>query len=245
MKISRSANGVTSRFPSRYLITAIFVILQIVPLCEGGLTAQPKLRVIGGVEYKLGVIPEDTVYTKTLILKNTGDDTLLIQNVRTSCGCTVAKAASDRIAPGDSMGLPISFNTKNFDGAVKKDIYFETNDTSVAKVDIVLLATIRAVVEMRPHYLNFHEVSTGIPAYLTDTLINNSDEMITIDSIIVRHPEVTASVKDSTIPPHHSVIIRAALNARKKGNLLGQIEFTTNSSTKPRLTLSYMAYARK
>jgi len=207
--------------------------------------AQAKLEVVGGMKYDVGILPEDTLYTRSLTLKNIGRDTLSIESVRTSCGCTVAKTDTNGIAPGDSTLLRVSFNTKNFDGPVKKDVYFETNDTSMAKVDIVINAVIKAFVEMRPHFVNFHDVKLGIEVSRNDTLINNTENPITIDSVLSHDTQISANIQNKVIMPHSYSILETRVKSVKIGNIIGQIDLKTNSRIKPLLQLTYIAYAKQ
>ncbi|MFI5253528.1 MAG: DUF1573 domain-containing protein [Bacteroidota bacterium] len=207
--------------------------------------AQPKIEIAGGTTFTLGVVPEDTIVHKIITVRNTGDDTLLVQHVRTSCGCTVAKPASDRVPPHDSMEIPVSFNTKNFDGPVKKEVYFETNDSSSLKMDIVLNAIIKAIIETRPHYITFNETNLNSKVIRFDTLRNNTNVPIRIDSIITHDSQVTASVENKILEPQHSTLLKAILTPVKLGNVVQRLEIKTDYPQKPSVEITYVGYVRK
>jgi hypothetical protein len=234
-------------FPAKPLLRTFF-FFALICLLSGHvavLFAQPKLEIIGGREFILGVIPEDTIVHKTLVVKNSGTDTLRIEHVRTSCGCTVAKPSSDRVAPNDSMEIPVSFNTKNFDGPVKKEIYFETNDSTSLRVDIVLLADIKALIEMRPHYLNFHEMNLNTPVVRYDTIKNNTSVTIRFDSIIVHNSQIIAKIRDTSLAAGRTTILETTVFPQKTGNIVGQMDIRTDYPSKPVLSLSYVGYVKK
>ncbi len=60
--------------------------------------------------------------------KNTGVDSLEIQAVRPSCGCTQAKKPESKVAPGESSVISVSYDTKR-EGAFTKSITVMTNKT--------------------------------------------------------------------------------------------------------------------
>ncbi|HLX11671.1 MAG TPA: DUF1573 domain-containing protein, partial [Bacteroidota bacterium] len=107
------------------------IFLFIVFLCSSVVLslAQPKLEVVGGTHYDLGIINEGVVVTRRVVFKNTGTDSLRIDSITTSCGCTLAKPSSNVAASGDSLSLTITFDTKNLSGPVRKHIFFYTNDS--------------------------------------------------------------------------------------------------------------------
>lgn len=61
-------------------------------------------------------------------VKNAGTDTLFISRVKPSCGCTSAPLTKDVIAPGESIWLDITFNSKRFSGKVTKKVSVFCND---------------------------------------------------------------------------------------------------------------------
>ncbi|RLD44322.1 MAG: hypothetical protein DRI86_07825 [Bacteroidetes bacterium] len=63
---------------------------------------------------------------------NTGKEPLIIQNVRSSCGCTVASRPNAPIMPGDSSKISVRYDTRRL-GAFHKNITVTSNadNTSV------------------------------------------------------------------------------------------------------------------
>lgn len=58
---------------------------------------------------------------------NTGDQPLIISNVRPSCGCTTPKWSKDPILPGKSAKIEVGYDTK-LKGPFKKSIEVYSND---------------------------------------------------------------------------------------------------------------------
>ena len=111
-------------------------ILVVLTLAFGFFNAAPtdidwfdaKVAVI---EFKTEVIDYGTIEqhsegTKIFTFTNTGDAPLIINKVKTSCGCTVPSYSKAPILPGDSGELEIKYDTKRL-GAFTKTITVMSN----------------------------------------------------------------------------------------------------------------------
>jgi len=66
--------------------------------------------------YEFGKVKPGDIKKHSFTIQNKGTDTLIIREIKTSCGCTVAKLADSKIPPGKSTKLDVEYNTL---GAVK------------------------------------------------------------------------------------------------------------------------------
>ena len=57
---------------------------------------------------------------------NTGKEPLIIQNVRSSCGCTIAKRPTAPILPGQSSSIKVKYDTRRI-GVFRKTITVTSN----------------------------------------------------------------------------------------------------------------------
>lgn len=62
--------------------------------------------------------------------ENTGDEPLIITDVRVTCGCTVPDWPRDPIAPGESASLTVKFNSAGKKGRQNKVISVVSNSVS-------------------------------------------------------------------------------------------------------------------
>lgn len=60
----------------------------------------------------LGFVENDSYANDTLILTNPTSHPFYIDNIRTSCGCTVAEWPEESIPPLDTLAIPIQFKCK-------------------------------------------------------------------------------------------------------------------------------------
>lgn len=60
---------------------------------------------------------------------NTGDEPLVILQVRANCGCTIPKYPSEPIAPGDTVTISATYNAQGRPGRFSKKVYVDANTT--------------------------------------------------------------------------------------------------------------------
>ncbi len=78
--------------------------------------------------HDFGQIPQGIPVEAVFTLTNNDDEVLLIKEVKTTCGCTVAGYSQDPILPGESTVIKATFNAKK-EGAINKIIKVHTNQS--------------------------------------------------------------------------------------------------------------------
>lgn len=126
------------------LIGIVFVLHQ--PVLSGIALFQDisgaKLKFIEE-EYDFGTIKEGDVVEHIFSFTNIGSDTLIIAQVRASCGCTAALLSTNRIPPKGVGEIKTTFKSKGRAGKQKKTLTVFSNDPdSPAKT-----LSFRAVIE--------------------------------------------------------------------------------------------------
>jgi hypothetical protein len=96
-------------------------------LCARQALAQPKVS-FPGAPWDFGQVLQDQAVCHQFEVKNLGKDTLFISRVKPACGCTSAPLTRDVVAPGESVWLDVTFNTKKFSGDVTKSVAVFCND---------------------------------------------------------------------------------------------------------------------
>lgn len=89
--------------------------------------SKARIEFIQG-EWSFGGIEPNQIYYHNFPFRNVGTDTLVIVNVKPTCGCTIAPLSADRVAPGDTAEISISFNTAKMHGKVRKFVNVDSND---------------------------------------------------------------------------------------------------------------------
>ncbi len=88
---------------------------------------QPKM-VLSQESWDFGEVWHPESPRLTLVLRNEGNADLKINNVESTCGCTIVRAQRESIPPGDATNLHIRFDTKGKQRDVESTIIINTND---------------------------------------------------------------------------------------------------------------------
>jgi hypothetical protein len=86
-------------------------------------------------------LPQRTL-EKEFVIRNYGGADLKIENVTTSCGCTVARLANDVIPPGKSLPLRVALETRSILGRVERRVLIRSNDPANPRLEISLSVTV-------------------------------------------------------------------------------------------------------
>ena len=72
-------------------------------------------------DYDFGRIPQGKPVYHVFTIENTGLDTLKIENVQTSCGCTTPEYSKDPVLKGGKLDLKVGYNAAS-EGGFEKSI---------------------------------------------------------------------------------------------------------------------------
>ncbi len=92
--------------------TIIFILSWI--LFGWGFFSEPETKVTWDrMEHDFGIIEYKEPTSTTFIMTNVSDDSLKIDNIRTSCGCTSPIWNYDYIMPGDTTHVTIEYDSQD------------------------------------------------------------------------------------------------------------------------------------
>ena len=74
-----------------------------------------------------GRIKKEEVVSHSFVIGNDSKETLNIQGVFTSCGCTTSEIKNKTLKPGESTILEVKFNSKGYSGVVSQFVYVNTD----------------------------------------------------------------------------------------------------------------------
>jgi hypothetical protein len=101
----------------------------------------PKLAV-PQPNFDFGNIKQGDIVIHEFIITNSGDDKLLIKDIRPSCGCTAAKPEKDSLKPGESVKIKVEFNSAGREGMQHKYVYVSTNDKDQPEFRLKFMANV-------------------------------------------------------------------------------------------------------
>ncbi len=89
--------------------------------------------------FDFGKIDEGKKVEHVFKFKNTGENPLVLQDARASCGCTVPEYTKDTIAPGSEGQIKVIYDSANKEGQIDKTVTVTAN-TEPATTDIKISA---------------------------------------------------------------------------------------------------------
>jgi hypothetical protein len=126
-------------------------------------------------KHDFGKIEQGSKVTHEFSFKNTGKEELVIENIRTTCGCTAAVTSSKTIVPDATGKISVTLDPGNLQGRISKSVIINTNDPGKRIVQLFVEALIAVDIEVKPTSLFFGHVYT--------------DENATKQVILVDHME--------------------------------------------------------
>jgi hypothetical protein len=104
---------------------------------------KPKIQV-KNEKFDFGEVPDGTEVTHIYEISNAGTDTLIINDVETSCGCTKPELSkADRIIPPKGTSrIKITFNSRGRVGPNEKTITIFSNDPTEPNKNLLLVGRV-------------------------------------------------------------------------------------------------------
>jgi hypothetical protein len=208
--------------------------------------AQPHLTVPEGTRFDMGKVYRGTVAERTLTLKNTGNDTLIIEHVNTSCGCTGTILKSNKIAPGDTSTLDIRFDSKNFSGDVHKSVGIYSNGSEGGLTTIQFSATVFEEVHLAPQTLMFTNAEPNRSSELTIIVTNNGEKPLLLTGYHTTLAGLTVNLPHDPIPTGGTDTLHVVFLPQSVKSLVSEELFiTTNNVHMPEVYIRVFASVKE
>jgi hypothetical protein len=215
-------------------------------LCAAGVIAQPKIEVSTGPTLDMGDVYSGQKAERITFVKNVGNDTLLITEVKAQCGCTATFMTEKKLAPKDSGKLSISFNTNGVNGKASKEVYVSSNDPSNPKVTIRFSANVLNVLDVTPKMLAFDQAKVDSSYTKVITVSNPSaKDAVKILSVTSKFEQLEVSLMKNQLMPGEQTQLQAVLKPLKSGTLNGTIEVMTDNPNQPKYEIRVVAFVNR
>ncbi len=221
----------------------IWLCVVFVPSC---VLAQPSTNVGGKIQFAesvhdFGQIRAGETVKYSFVFTNVGAETLRINSVQPSCGCTATADWSRTVEPGQTGSIPIQFNSGSFNGQVTKTVSVNSTDKTQHMVVLQIKATIWRPVDVSPQFavINVPPDVDGGSAVIN--IVNNTDEPITFAEPESNHRAFRAVIEPGTNGPKHFQMIVSTVPPISTGNVQGQITVKTTSTNVPVITVTAWA----
>lgn len=214
-------------------------------LCAGSTIAmaQGKIQIEGGDTYDWGTVAPAKLKA-AIKVRNVGDDTLKINEVRPTCGCTVAPIDKNVLLSNEVATIDVTLDVSTRTGPVEKSITISSSDRDTPYYVLHLKATIRRPLTFVP--TNYFVVSGGEKGLQAEAsvvrIVNSGDQPVTLDPPQLASGNVTVEFPDMGSPrelqPGETLELKALVTPLDERVVYGELSMKTTSPEMPLLTLS-------
>jgi hypothetical protein len=236
-------------------IVGIFLSLLIATVLFDGCSSRVKSAGIRfeSDTFEFGTIEEGISLHHVFEFTNIGTDTLIVEDVHPTCGCTVAGDYDREVKPGQKGKIPVTLNTSGFDGYMAKTVKVKTNIPG--KIDYFILTlegTVKVSANVNPKVLSFGNVERDRTTPLEGKIIisNRSQSPFTITDVVrasdgIAIPNVTVSTENvetkiETLKTGFVYALTVTVRPPfKRGQVMGIIRVKTDSTVLPEINTQF------
>jgi hypothetical protein len=188
--------------------------------------------------FHFGTLAEGDKVEHVFTFTNRGDQPLVIDRVRSTCGCTGTLLSQKEILPGKSGEVKITFDSNGMRGAIVKWIYIYSNDPANPKAKLQINGVVKPEIDIHPGQLRFTGMAPGEKRQAQITLTNNSDRTIFLSNLATVPKNLAASLSSTKLEPSAAVRIQVALELPPgKNHQNGYVTLSTSSPRSPKLRI--------
>lgn len=193
-------------------------------------------------EFDFGAIKSNQAkpISHDFVIKSSGEEDLIIREVKPSCGCTSAIVSATTIAPGATATLAVSLNPKGKFGRQNLTVRLNTNDPKSVNHTFHLTGTLLSGWRVLPVFVEMGALGKS-QAATREVIITSQympgDPMYKITRVIAASPQIKAvtlpSPTSTTPPPNQTYIevrrtLRISVDADEK---MGEFNQTVQVAT--------------
>jgi hypothetical protein len=216
-------------------LVCLFLAVSCFPLhafAEG-----PKLDV-PETDFYFGSVYQGEKVEHAFTFRNTGDEPLLIEKVKSSCGCTAALVSEKELAPGAEGEVRATFDSTRFSNNVVKTIYLYSNDPARRLVQFHLRGKVKEEFELSARSLTIGPVAAGDKVTAQVSLINKSDAPVMIGPVRTTARELTVALEARSVAPGESLSIDVvAAPGEGKSTISAYLLITTDNVRLPEIRI--------
>lgn len=217
------------------LTLSVFILLS--TLFSGPVLAKPQL-VPENPALHFGTIGEGEKVEHVFTFTNQGDETLIIERVRTTCGCTGTLLSQKEIPPGQTGEIKTTFNSNGMRGPVVKWVYVYSNDPVTPKTGLQISGVVQPEIEIQPTRLRLTGMTPGEKRQAQITLTNNGKRTIFLSGLMTAPEALSANLSQTRLDPGASVHLKLSLELPPgKNHQNGYITLSTSSPRTPKLRI--------
>lgn len=215
------------------------LILTLIMTIAGVIYAGPEIT-FEKKKIDFGEISSGKVMDLLYKFENTGDETLVIKNINTSCGCTYTRLEKKEYEPGEKGSIPVKFFSKGYRGKVIKTVTVVSNDKANPYIRLSLSGLIKlkdfSVVEVDSDVINFGKVRINETAS-KEVVIKNTGNIDLRILEITHSPEVSTLFTKKVIKSGETGKLTVTFNPLQIGQFSTFLRVRTNAFKSPLLII--------
>jgi len=185
-------------------ILIIFVLWEVVVITQAKESSVPYIR-FDHEMWNFGKINQGDKVTRVFKVENVGSADLVIQRVKSTCGCTATSISSETIKPGESSEIEVVFDSKRYHGTVTQSIYVESNDPQMPHKTLTIFGEIRPSspeinISIDPEEWEFFALP-GEETTERFTIRNGGQQQLRIKAITTSSSQYEVSIPTDEISP--------------------------------------------
>ncbi len=159
-------------------LTVMFAVSVGMLALEDSVSAASTPKIVSDtIDHDFGEMEAGSEQTHTFTITNEGDADLVIQDVKTSCGCTVATPDDKTIEPGESTELPATLKVPQRSGPTRKTITISSNDPERPMLKLSVGGTTIVKVEVQPRVIAFQQLEQDEQATQTAAIWTDREDV--------------------------------------------------------------------
>jgi hypothetical protein len=161
--------------------------------------------------WDFGHVPQDAKITHEFILENSASDTLFIEEVKPTCGCTTAPLTKDRLSPGEKLPLAVTFSSGKHSGNFNKAVHVISSDPDQTLYPLQFHAEVAdSTMEALPSgtVINLDRVAAGESRSATLALTNLATGNVTVSIADPPPAFLKASLSSTSLASRQSVNLK-------------------------------------
>lgn len=202
-------------------------------------------------EWDFGLVKPGEKPTHIFTIKNEGNEDLIIERVRVSCGCVQTSISTNRILPGKSAELKATFDTAGYVGILEKIIYIKSNDPEEPekkiKVKVDIEHQFKPKINTPATEWDMGLISQGDVLNLSFPIENKGDAELIIDKIeTYEHIQYNTNLPLKILPKEKFELILTYNSAEHKlGDVREAVRIYCNDPTTDSFVIRISGYIKE
>ncbi len=172
------------------------------------------------------------------IFENRGTKDLIIEDIKTSCGCIISEPTAPKVLPGMSEGIAVVLSGVLDTGAISKNIKIYSNDPDTPVYSLRLLGEIIEDITINTRQIGFGRIPKGKKVKVGIDVKPRPGFKLEIQDVISTNPDISPEYKKKG--HEDKLVVEATLkDTATVGILTGNIQIFTNSKRQSRVIIPF------